>query len=158
MRYRRAALVLTLLLGACDSGRSEISSFDENKIKSEVETAFDKLVDATKSRDLDLYFSFFEAGSFTALTANGSTLSSFASFKVIYGQQLAAVQSYKALNFDPVYIQVIDPNNAILTNEYTAEVVLASGEVVSAAGAGAQFWSKSNGEWKLVHVSDAVKR
>jgi len=158
MNIKRYALILALVTGACVSGHSQISSLEETKVKSEVKTEFEKLVNATKSRDHDLYFSFFEASAFTALTANGSTLSSFDAFKLIYEPQLGAVQSYNALNFDPIHIQVIDPRNAILTNEYTAEVVLISGEVVSASGAGAQFWSKSTGEWKLVHVSDAVKR
>ena len=126
-------------------------------MKAEVETAFDNLVSATKSGDHDLYFSFFDATSFTALSANGSTLSSFERFKQIYEPQLGAVQAYNSLMFDPVHIQVIDPNTAILTNEYTAEVVLTSGTVVPASGAGAHVWSKSTGAWKLVHVSDAVK-
>ena len=158
MNIKPRAVFLALTMAACVSDHSLVAPVDQTRIKLEVEVAFTKLVDATKANDHELYFSFFEADSFTALTANGSTLSSFDAFKLIYEPQLGAIQSYNALSFDPVYIQVIDPNNAILTNEYTAEVVLTSGETVSATGAGAQFWTKSSGEWKLVHVSDAVKK
>lgn len=152
------ALLLTFTMAGCVSGPSQLSELDEVTIKLEVEAAFDRLVDATVSADHDRYFSYFDQGSFSALSANGSTLSSFETFKLIYEPQLGAVQSYNVLKFDPVHIQVLDHNNAVLTNEYTAEVVLTSGEVVAASGAGAQVWSKSTGDWKLVHVSDAVKR
>ena len=157
MKIKSIILTSALISGACASGHSTLSLLDEARVKAEVETAFEHLVSATKSGDHDLYFSFFEETSFTALSSNGSTLSSFDRFKQIYEPQLDAVQSYNALIFEPVHIQVIDLNNAVLTNEYTAEVVLKSGDVVSASGAGAQFRSRSNGEWKLVHVSDAVK-
>jgi hypothetical protein len=158
MKIKPISFMLALVLGACVSVHSKTSAPDEARIKAEVETAFENLVSATKSGDHDLYFSFFEDASFTALSSNGTTLSTFDRFKQIYEPQLEAVQAYKTLIFDPVHIQVIDPNNAILTNEYKAELVLTSGDVVSASGAGAQFWSKSTGEWKLVHVSDAVKQ
>ena len=158
MNIKPIIFILALVMGGCVSDPSEMSSLEEGRIKAEVETAFENLVSASKSGDLDLYFSFFDETSFTALSSNGTTLSSFDRFKKIYEPQFGAVQAYNSLMFDPVHIQVIDPNTAILTNEYTAEVLLISGDVVSAAGAGAQFWSKSTGEWKLVHVSDAVKQ
>lgn len=157
MKHKSVALVLALVLGACVMGQSHGPTRDDAKVKSEVEAAFETLVNATRSGDHDLYFSLFDAESFTALTANGSILSSFEAFKQIYEPQLGAIESYKTLNFDPVHIQVIDPTHAILTNEYTADVVLTSGALVSASGAGTQVWSKSTGAWKLVHISDALK-
>lgn len=135
-----------------------MSPSDETRITSEIELVFDELVAAAKSKDHDRYFSFFETNTFTALTTTGSTVPSFEAFRLIYEPQLGAVQSYKSLNFDPVHIRVIDANSAVLVNEYVAEVVLTSGEVVSASGAGAQFWSRRTGAWKLVHISDAVKQ
>lgn len=157
VQIRRIAIVLAFAAAGCVSGQMQMSPQQEDVIKSEVEMAFEGLVNATKSGDHDLYFSYFDTGTFTALTSSGSTLPSFDAFKLTYEPQLRAVEAYNSLSFEPLHIRVIDAHNAILVNEYVADVVLTSGETVSAAGAGAQFWSKRSGTWKLVHISDAVK-
>lgn len=157
MKPKYAALIFALSTGACVWDRANEYSPDDALIESEVETAFDQLVSAARAGDYKRYFSFFDTDTFTALNADGSTLRSFDAFKLTYEPQLGVVQSYKSLKFDPIYINVIDANNAILVNEFSAEVILTSGDVVFASGAGAQFWSRKSGEWKLVHVSDAQK-
>jgi len=100
---------------------------------------------------------FFDQEDFTILNADGTTIDSFEKFKTVYNPQFKAIQKYNTLNFDPVIIHVIDNENSVLVNEYSAELVLKSGDVISASGAGAQFWSKRSGEWKLVHISNASR-
>lgn len=158
MKLKYIIFAFALSMAACKSDGAHVSSSQEAVIKAEIEAVFEDLVSATKERDHELYFSFFDTSTLTILNANGSTLQSFDAFKLIYEPQLGAVQRYNSLEFDPVHISVVDAKSAILVNEYYAEVVLTSGDVVSAAGAGAQFWSKRSGEWKLVHISDAQKQ
>ena len=158
MKPKYIILAFALSTTACKSDGALISSSKEAVVKAEIEAVFEDLVSATEERDHELYFSFFDTSTLTTLNSDGSTLRSFDAFKLTYGPQLGAVQNYNSLEFDPVHISVVDAKNAILVNEYSAEVVLTSGETVSATGAGAQFWSKRSGEWKLVHLSDAQKQ
>ena len=141
-----------LLSKPADLTDAQISS-----LKAEVKTEFDRLVLAAKTLDHDSYLSFFNAEQFTALNADGTTISDFKAFRDWYRPQMQAVREYNRLTFDPVSITILDARNAVLINEYIAEVVLTSGEVVTASGAGAQFWNKDTGDWKLVHVSSSSK-
>ena len=147
----------SLLLGACNVGNNQITEGQKTSIRFEIEGSFNDLTEAAKTLDYERYFSFFDEGDFSVLNADGTTLSTFKAFKSAYLPQLKLIKGYKYLEFDPVNITVIDFHNAILVNEYSAEVILSSGEVVTASGAGVQFWSNRTGEWKLVHVSDATK-
>jgi len=150
-------MMILLLLGACSSGEQRLTTEKEASIHDEIEGVFHELTKAAETLDHERYFSFFDENNFSVLNADGTTSSRFESFKNSYLPQLKHIQEYNYLEFDPVNISVIDIRNAVLVNEYSAEVMLKSGEVVTASGAGVQFWSKRTGEWKLVHVSDATK-
>ncbi|MDA8708428.1 nuclear transport factor 2 family protein [Hellea sp.] len=152
------ALMALQLLSACNVGDTQITETQEILVQNEIEEAFNELAEAAKLLDHEHYLSFFDEKSFSVLNANGTTLSTFEAFKNSYLPQLEFIKGYNYLEFDPVNINVIDTRSAILVNEYSAEVILKSGEVIQASGAGVQFWSKRTGEWKLVHVSDAVKQ
>lgn len=158
MKFYHLVLVTMLLLGTCGTQDSAQPHTNATAMEAEVEAAFEELVSATKNGDHGRYFDLFDTETFTALNADGSTLPSFDAFKDLYAPQLGAVKRYQSLEFDPIHIRIIDANTAVLVNEYSAEVELTSGTIVSASGAGAQIWSKRSGEWKLVHISDAQKR
>lgn len=157
MLYRYESLALLSLLGACVSEPAITSSWQPIDVKSEIEFAFRELVDAAQSNDTEQYFSFFEPDAFTAIGADGSVIPTFEAFKLIYAPQFAAVENYIGLDFETVEIRIIDKQTAILLNEYTAELVLVSGERVSASGAGVQVWVKRSDQWKLAHVTDITK-
>lgn len=158
MKYFSFTLIAILLLNACGDGNPRLTEDRDVLVQSEVEAVFKELTQAAKSLDHERYLSFFDENDFSVLNADGTTLSTFETFKDSYLPQLEYIESYNYLTFDPVNINVIDTRNAILVNEYTAEVTLKSGVVMAASGAGVQFWSKRTGEWKLVHVSDAAKK
>lgn len=146
-----------LLLSACGVEDSQLTEDQEILIQNEIEDAFTELRKAAKTLNHERYLSFFDETSFSVLNADGTTLRIFEAFKNSYLPQLKHIKAYNSLKFDPVNINVIDTHNAILVNEYSAEVMLKSGEVIATSGAGIQFWSKRTGEWKLVHVSDVTK-
>lgn len=154
---RFKALALLSLLGACVSEQASTPSWQQTDVKSEIEIAFRELVGAAQSNDSERYFSFFEPNAFTAMSSDGSILPTFEAFRLIYEPQLAAVQKYISLDFEAVEIRLIDKQTAILLNEYNAELILVSGERVSASGAGVQVWVKRSDQWKLAHVSDMAK-
>ena len=158
MKTLSFAIALLFMLSACVSPPSTATRADpEGAVRAEVQAAFDGLVAATKAVDTAAYFSFFDQSLFTALNADGSTLPSFEAFERLYGPQIGAIERYNSLVFDPVIINVIDANTAVLVNEFEADIVLPSGEAITARGSGVQVWSKRTGTWKLVHVSSAAK-
>ena len=52
-------------------------------------------------------------------------------------------------------MSIIDPQHAVLVNEYSSTVELKNGSVLEFAGAGTQVWHKSDGAWLLVNVSSS---
>ncbi|MEL7025589.1 MAG: nuclear transport factor 2 family protein, partial [Pseudomonadota bacterium] len=155
MKLKWAVLCFVLLLAGCGS-LSPARSQPFEEIETEVQAVFNDLVDAAKAGDIERYFSFFDRSTFTALMTDGSTIGTFDAFRERVGPQLELIDRYNSLKFDPVTISVLDSSHAVLVNEYSAEVVLKSGDVVAASGAGVQVWSKHSGTWTLVHVSDAI--
>ncbi|WP_262694782.1 nuclear transport factor 2 family protein [Kordiimonas aquimaris] len=151
------AFLCLLTLAACSADKTSFTQEQEIQVTSEVNQAFLGLVEASKTLDHARYFSYFDTEKYTALNEDGTVLHSFAVFQEIYMPQVAYVERYNDLQFDNVKIDVIDKNTAVLVNEYTAEVVLTNGDIVKAAGAGTQVWSKRTGEWKLVNVSSSAK-
>ena len=157
MKMDFIALVFAFSLGACHLAPAQ-SPLDQNsQTAREVQSAFQDLAAAARDLNNDRYFSFFDETTFSILNSNGTVEQSFEDFQAAYLPQVAAIDRYDSLEFDPVIINVVDANNAIVLTEYTAELPLKSGETISASGAGVQVWSKQAGQWKLVHISNAVK-
>ncbi len=154
MKHILIGLICCLFTVACSPQSQSNNSDMEKRTKEEITQAFDALAFAAENLDFDSYFSLFDDKTFTALNSNGTTCDSFNEFQSTYLPQFKTIHKYNSLEFGRVIINVIDSENAVLINEYSAEIVLESGDIVSANGAGAQFWSKRTGNWKLVHVSD----
>ena len=129
----------------------------EDKIKDSVNQAFGGLIEAAKSLDVGRYVEFFDKERFTALNDDGTVTHSFDEFENTYRQQISALVNYESLEFSNVKISVINSQTAILVNEFTASVLLKSGDVVTAKGAGTQVWAETDGAWKLVSVSGSSK-
>lgn len=136
---------------------SLLSQESSSQISHDVNTSFNGLVDAVIKLDHEKYFSYFDEQKYTALNEDGSVTHSFKDFHDAYLPQVAYIDHYLDLKFNNVKIDVIDENTAVLVNEYVAEVKLTTGDVITAAGAGTQVWSKRTGEWKLVNVSSSAK-
>jgi len=147
-------VLLSLTLG-CVQQNEEQTNMKE--IESEVNQAFDGLVDAVRTMNVERYLGYFDRQEFTSLNDDGSVFHNFKQFESMYRQQAPYVEKYVSLEFDNVKITVINNSTAVLVNEYFAEVTLKSGDAVSASGAGTQVWSKGTGEWKLVNVSSSIK-
>ena len=151
-------LFISLFLATgCVQNNMDLNKNSEIQIESEVYQAFQELVVAARSLNVDTYLAFFDKKKFTSLNANGSVFHNLSDFENFYRQQIPALEKYNSLEFINVKITVLNRSTAILVNEYIAEVVLKSGDIVSAGGAGTQVWSKASGSWKLVNVSGSVK-
>ena len=155
MKYNILLVLLFMLMTACQPSEVGLSSNQESQIKAEIETVFQTFSSSAKNLDHDLYLSFFDENDFSILSADGTTLNSKEAFKTKYLPQLAHIEKYISLEFDPINFIVVDSQNAIIVNEFKAEVVLKNGDIISTSGAGAQFWSKRSGQWKLLHISDS---
>ncbi|MFT5303511.1 MAG: ketosteroid isomerase-like protein [Mariniblastus sp.] len=127
----------------------------ESEITNEVRTAFESLADAAQALDVERYLAFFDEQRYSGLNEDGSVSHSLAEFAPIIEQQFPELEKYLALEFSRVKITVINSTTAILVNEYSASVLLKSGDEASAEGGGSQVWSKDNGSWQLVCVSSA---
>jgi len=128
-----------------------------NEIVESVERAFAGLAEAAKSLDVDKYVEFFDKEKFTALNEDGTVTHTFEEFIETYLGQISSVKEYQSLEFLNVKITVVNANTAILVNEFKAKVVLKSGDVIAAGGAGTQVWAESDGNWRLVSVSSSSK-
>ena len=107
------------------------------------------------SLDIVAYLGYFDKKKFTALNANGTVTHSFSTFENDIRQQFPTIKRYLSLEFSNVKITIIDQKTAILVNEYKADLVLQSGQEVSAYGAGTQVWALSDQDWKLVSISSS---
>lgn len=134
----------------------EIVSSQE-QVLSSVMSAFQELARSAEAMEHDRYFSFFDRQDFTALNADGSVLHTFHDFEIMFRNQISFVDRYLDLKFDNVKVSTVGPDVAILVNEYSARLLMKSGDTVLAEGAGTQVWSRSSGKWLLVNVSGSVK-
>ena len=150
-------VVLLFLTTGCVQKDMNLANQTEIEIESEVNQAFKGLIEAAKSLNVDLYLSFLDKQKFTSLNEDGSVFHNFSDFENMFRQQIPFLEKYESLLFENVKITVINRSTAVLVNEYIAEVVLKSGDTVSASGAGTQVWSKESGSWKLVNISGSMK-
>ncbi len=134
-----------------------MSENTELKIESEVHQAFLGLVEASKALDVARYFDYFDKEKFTGLNADGTVWRSVKDLEALIVPGFSSVKRIISLEFSLVKITVINQSTAILINEYKQSIELKNGTVVEQAGAGTQVWSKANGAWKLVSVSDSDK-
>ena len=148
-------LLLILFLPACVKENAILSEKQKSGIEDSVSEAFEGLVVAAKSLDVDRYIEFFDKERFTSLNEDGAVFHSLDEFKNVYKGGISTIEKYKSLEFSKVKITVVDKNTAILVNEFKAKVVLKSGEVIPVSGAGDQVWSKTKSDWKLVSVSSS---
>ena len=130
---------------------------EAQQVITSVNQAFDELATVAKSLNTDAYLNCLDKDNFTALNPDGSVTHSFEDFATTYRQQIAFCRQYNSLVFDNVKITPINATTAILVNQFTAEVVLESGDVVISKGAGTQVWTLSNDLWKLVSISSSIK-
>ena len=158
----RFIVVFSMLLmvmaqaGIADEG-SVPPTLDRGVIVAEVQQAFEGLVEASKTLDVDRYLEFFDEELFTGLSDDGTVIDGFADLAVKYREMIHEVQEFRSLEFQNVKISVINETTAILVNEYEASVLLRSGDVVQAAGGGIQVWSWIDDQWKLVSVSASAR-
>ncbi len=124
-------------------------------LKNEVHAAFQGLVEAAMSLEVEPYLAFFDEHRFTALKENGTVVHSLDEFAEAYRHQIPMIKAYQSLEFDHVKLTVINSTTVILVNEYTATVLLSNDEEVTASGAGTQVWALTAGSWKLVSVSSS---
>ncbi|MES2049291.1 MAG: nuclear transport factor 2 family protein [Pseudomonadota bacterium] len=155
----RAAVAIILFLGltSCSNKPMNMSENTELKIESEVHQAFLGLVEASKALDVDRYFAYFDKMKFTGVNADGTVWRSVKDLEALIVPGFSSVKRIISLEFNNVKITVINQSTAILINEYRQSIELKNGDVVEQAGAGTQVWSKVNGTWKLVSVSDSNK-
>ncbi|MFK7819999.1 MAG: DUF4440 domain-containing protein [Planctomycetaceae bacterium] len=118
---------------------------------------FKGLVAAAESLDTESYLAFFDSEKFTCLNEDGTVTATLSEFAAAYAEQTAMVESYESLEFSNVKVTALNESTAILINEYKAIVRLASGDLVTARGAGSQVWSDIDGDWKLVSVSSSLR-
>ncbi len=145
-------------LNGCIYKKMELSSEMQAEIRSEISLTFNELANSAKSLDVDKYLAFFDHKMFTSLNQDGSVFHTLTDFISPYKEQISHIKRYTNLEFQKIKITVINKTAVVLVNEYQATVVLNSGDEVTASGAGTQVWSKTSGQWKLVHVSSSAKK
>lgn len=132
-------------------------SMQEGAVVADIEAAFSGLVAAAKSLDADRYLDYFDKERFTGLNEDGTVAHSLDEFAKRYSAMVPLIERYRSLEFSRVKITVLNSTTAVLVNEYTAQVLLKTGVLVEAAGAGTQLWNLIDGNWKLVSVSSSSR-
>lgn len=152
-----AGIVFLLAVVTSCSQDIKLSEESRNRIEQEIRQSFNGLVDASNALDTERYFEYFELDKFVGLSADGTNWNSIDDLRALIKPSFDMVEKVESLEFTNVHISVIDPNTAVLVNEYEQRILLKSGEIVQDAGGGAQVWSKISGKWKLVSVSASSK-
>ena len=133
-----------------------MSPSESQRVATEVRSAFDALVVVSKTLDTEAYLSLFSEDGFSAMLDGSATLS-FAEFERFYRQQVPQIEEIISLDFPVVEIRPIDPQTALLINEYTETLRLSSGEIFESSGGGSQLWIKRDGRWLLQHIAGGAK-
>jgi len=155
MNVIRIVFLVAVLTGcSIDMKISEQSRF---QIEQEIHQSFNGLAEASRLLDAERYFGYLDFDKFVGLNADGTNWNSINDLKALIGPSFDSIEKIESLNFTNVKVSVIDPNTAILVNEFEQSILLKSGEVVNSAGGGVQVWSKVSGNWKLVSVSASSK-
>jgi len=144
-----------LALAACSN--ASIPGSGISSTQAEVVARFENLASAVKTGDQAAYLKHFNEEDFTALNANGKVTHDFDASRLTYTASAASIAKHHSLEFENVKVTVLEPTVALLLNEYSAEIELISGDIVTVSGAGEQVWHKSNKEWVLNHVSSSTK-
>lgn len=154
MVIRSAILaLLPILLSAC--GQPAASETSPDQIESEILARFDSLRKSAQSLDHPAYLAHFDRENFSLLRADGTIEEAFGPFEEEYTSAMAGVSTYRSLEFGKVVVRILDEDTATLANEYSAELILADGSVVEAAGGGLQVWQKRDGTWRLASVASS---
>lgn len=153
MRRKNSLLFLAMAISACSTTRMNPGS--GQSIEVQLNARFRSLVDAAQSLDHDAYLRHFDPHLFTSLNENGTVTHSFDTFQKDYLAGVETIRAYQQLEFKNVKVSIIDPQHAVLVNEYSSTVELKNGSVLEFAGAGTQVWHKSDGAWLLVNVSSS---
>ena len=144
------------VISACSDEAQKLSQEEEAHITDEVLQSFDSLVAAAKSLEAEPYFAHFAKDRFTG-TMDVTVLSSFQELETMYTQYLPEIKAYLSLEFDNVKVTVIDRDAAILVNEFSESIELASGDTLSMHGSGVQVWAREASEWKLISVAGTAR-
>ena len=145
-------VLLLFVLSACSSDTQPLSEAEKAQVREEVLQSFDSLVEAAQSLEAEPYFAFFAQDRFTG-TLDGSVLSSFDELEGMYTQYLPEIKGYLSLDFSKVKVTVIDRDAAVLVNEFSERIVVASGDTLAIEGSGLQVWVREVSEWKLISIS-----
>jgi len=108
-------------------------------------------------QDIERYFQSFDDSKFIGLSAGGTVWDTIEDLRDVVGPGFEAVDAVESLVFTKVEISVIDPDTAVLVNEFQQISRLKNGTRVESFGGGSQVWSKGTGAWKLVSVSASSK-
>ena len=119
--------------------------------------AFGNLVAAATTLDLNQYFAFLDQEQFTSLNHDGTVTHTFAEFESGFRAQVSHIEKYNKLEFRNVKVSEITSDVCVLVNEYTAEILLTSGDTIETGGAGTQVWMRRKEGWLLTHISSSVK-
>ena len=157
MKTIQAALVSLGMLAVAACTNTSTAENDTSEIEGEVLARFESLAASAQKTDHNEYLAHFDREHFTALNADGTVTHGFDDFRAAFTTGAQNIARYHSLEFENVKVSVLPPSTAILVNEYSAEIELVSGDVVTVAGAGTQVWHKSNNEWILSHVSSSTK-
>ncbi|NQZ24106.1 MAG: nuclear transport factor 2 family protein [Colwellia sp.] len=126
---------------------------DKTTAEIEVLSAFNGLVEASKSLNSDKYFEYFDKEKFTGLNSDGTVWHSISGLEAMIPSGFSMVEKIITLEFKNVKVTVLNQTTAILVNEYTQSMLLKSGDEVTQSGGGTQVWFKQSSVWKLVSVS-----
>ena len=157
MKRIQTVLVSIGILAATACTNTSMADDDASNIEGEVLARFESLAASAQKADHSEYLAHFDREQFTALNADGTVTHGFADFSAAFTAGAQGIARYHSLDFENVKVSVLPPSTAILVNEYSAEIELVSGDVVTVAGAGTQVWHKSDNEWMLSHVSSSTK-
>ncbi len=152
---RITALLISVLVLANNQAQGEDVS--EPLVEEQVLRTFNSLADAAADLDFDRYIAFFDETTFTGLNADGTVWRSLGEFSASVRPGFDAIEKVLDLRFPVIKITLVDPQTAILVNEYEQQMLMRSGEKLSVSGGGTQVWSKVSGSWRLVSVSASSK-
>ncbi|MEM1093539.1 MAG: nuclear transport factor 2 family protein [Bacteroidota bacterium] len=133
-----------------------MSPDEAQAIEAEVRQAFQGLVEAARSLETAPYLAYLARDGFTA-QLDGTVYSSYEAFSAMYAEQLPSIEAFLSLEFDNVQVSVLNRTTAVLVNEFTETIVLASGNTLNLAGGGGQVWTRVDADWKLIHISGSTR-
>lgn len=147
-------LLSVLFFCGCGQQQEKALSFDENSLKKEVETQFNKLILEINKKDALKWAEFYSTDNFVSACVMSDCYSSRDEWiNLVTGY--FNLRERQLITPSEVKVTPLGPHYALLSSRETTEMSLKDGSIFSSNHSFTMIWKKEKSGWKIIHSHEA---